>query len=87
MQIIYRPSDGAPVTVSGIFDASYVLARGDAESGVEALVPAVFLKLADLPSDPEIDDPILTIAGITYRVRERRPAGFGKIVLALRRVT
>lgn len=88
MQIIYQPASGPPVPVSGIFDdVPYVLAKGDAEAGVEALGPNVFLKLADLPVDPEEDEPTLIIGGVSYRVVERRSAGLGAIVLGLRRVT
>lgn len=73
--------------VKGIFDEQYVLAKGDAEAGVEARGPAVFFRLADLPDDPEDDDPTLTIRGVDYRVVERRPDGMGGVVLALRKVT
>jgi hypothetical protein len=85
--VTYQPELGAPVDVTGVFDAQYVLAKGTAEAGVEAAGPAVFLRLDDLPTDPEDDDPILTIAGVDYRVIERRPDGMGGIVLALRKVT
>ncbi len=86
MQITYQPAVGAPVTVRGIFDAQFVLAQGTAEAGVETLGPAVFLILSDLPTDPEFDDPILIIGGVSYRVHDRRTAGLGAIVLALRKV-
>ena len=82
--VIYTPHTGSPVTVTGIFDRSFVLDKGTADAGVEAVMPAVFLQLADLPIDPEDDDPILTIRGSRFRVTERRDADFGSIVLALR---
>lgn len=85
--ITYTPDGGAPVVITGIFDARYVLAKGDAESGVETLGPAVFVRLSDLPTDPEDDDPTITISGVVYRVVERRPDGIGGIVLALHLVT
>lgn len=85
-EVIYQPELGAAVPVTGVFDALFVLAQGTAEAGVETLGPAVFLLLADLPVDPEEDDPILTIRGVDYRVIERRPDGAGGIVLALRLV-
>lgn len=87
MQVIYRPTVGSPVTVRGIFGLPYVLELGDAEAGVETRIPSVFLRLAGLPSDPMVDDPILTIGGTDYRVYERRPADFGSIMLGLRKVT
>jgi hypothetical protein len=85
--VSYQPAAGAPVSVTGIFDAQYVLARGTAEAGVETLGPAVFFRLEDLPTNPEDDEPVLTIRGDAYRVIERRPDGMGGIVLALRLVT
>lgn len=85
--IIYQPEAGAPVPVVGVFDALFVLAKGDAHAGVEALGPAVFLRLEDLPVNPEDDEPTLMIAGVAYRVIERMPDGIGGIVLALRLVT
>jgi hypothetical protein len=84
--VVYTPLAGAPVPVIGIFDDAYVLTQGDAESGVEARVPSIFLVLADLPTDPMIDEPTLTIAGVVYRVQERQPARFGSIRLMLRKV-
>ena|SRR6185503_1017921 len=89
--VTYTPTVGSPppaaVPVTGIFDSKYVLAEGDAHAGVEALGPAVFFRLSDLPTDPEVDDPTLTIRGNVYRVVERRPDDMGGIVLALRLVT
>lgn len=86
--VIYQPAIGAPVTVTGVFDSQFVLVEGTTgDAGVEALGPAVFLRLDDLPTDPEVDTPTLTIASVIYRVVERRPDGFGGIVLVLRTVT
>lgn len=85
--VTYDPSTGPPVVVTGIFDERYVFAKGDADAGVETLGPAVFFRLADLPEDPELDEPTLTIRDVDYRVIERRPDGMGGIVLALRKVT
>ena len=89
--VIYRPASGAPVTVPGIFDAQYVLVEGPTDAGteigVESRVPAVFLRLSDLPVDPLQDEPILTIGGNDYRVRKRIPDGIGGFTLALWVVT
>lgn len=80
---------GAPtaheVTVTGIFDAAYVL-QADTGAGVCATAPAVFLQLADLPTDPQIDEPTLTIGGVDYRVDHAETAGMGSVVLILRKV-
>jgi hypothetical protein len=85
--VVYRPGAGDAVTVTGVFDAQYVLAQGDAEAGVEASAPAVFLRLADLPTDPELDEPTLTIRGTDYHVNDRKPDGAGGLLLTLRKVT
>ena len=83
--VTYAPEVGSPVSITGIFDSVFVLVRGgDVPAGVEALGPAVFLRLEDIPSDPELDDPTLTINGTDYVVIERVPDGIGGIVLALR---
>lgn len=85
--VIYRPAIGAAVPVTGMFDEQYVLAKGDAHAGVEAtLGPAFFARLADLPVDPEQDEPTLTIGQRDYHVIERKPDGLGGILLVLRQV-
>lgn len=86
MNLTYKPAAGAAVPVRGIFDANYELAKGSPEAGVSVRVPAVFLRKADLPSDPELDEPILTIAGIDYRVTEVQPDSLTGVVLILRKV-
>lgn len=83
--VVYTPEVGAPATVTGIFDEQYVLVQGTVEAGTEALGPAVFFRLSDLPVDPELDQPTITIRGVDYRVTERQPDGIGGIVLELRR--
>lgn len=80
----YAPSAGAPVDVSGIFDAAYV--RVDAgQAGVVSSGPAVFLRLSDLPTDPEEDEPTITVDGATFRVREPQKDGLGGVLLLLHR--
>lgn len=94
--VTYTPQAGGPEEVTGIFDAQYVLVKGTAEAGVEARGPAVFLRLEDLPTDPEQDEPTITIHAAAnrpaelvgaYRVRERMPDDMGGIVLGLRKIT
>lgn len=84
--VTYAPQVGVPVTRTGIFNAQYVLAQGNADAGVETLGPAVFFDLSDLPTDPEIDTPIITVRGVAYHVDERKPDGMGGIVLRLSKV-
>lgn len=85
--VIYQPKGGTAVLITGIFDSVFVLAEGNAHAGVESRGPAVFLRLDDIPSDPELDDPTLTIRGLNYRVVERMPDDVGGIVLVLRLIT
>ncbi|HET7500649.1 MAG TPA: hypothetical protein VFK02_06580 [Kofleriaceae bacterium] len=84
--VIYRPTVGDPVTVTGLFDAQYVLIQGSAHAGVEGRGPAVSLRLEDLPGDPEQDSPTVTIRGVDYDVLAAKPDGIGGIVLVLRKV-
>lgn len=86
-ELLYKTAAGATYEVTGLFSEQYVLAKGTAEAGVEAVGPAVFFRLEDLPTDPEVDDPTLTIGGVNYRVVERQPDGIGGITLVLRKVT
>lgn len=75
----YEPRSGDPVTgIPGMFDEVYELQRPDLSS-VEQIGPWLHVRLEDLPTDPEDDDPIIydiTAAdGSTdsrrYRIRER----------------
>lgn len=84
MRITYQPASGPPVFPNAIFSDPYVRQPGDPEGGVESLEPRVFLQLAELPIDPELDEPTLVINGKTYRVTERLAAGLGAVSLALR---
>lgn len=84
----YTPASGPPVDVTGIFDAAYVTAAAGGQVGVGSSGPAVFLVLADLPTDPEDDDPTITVAGKSYRVKGApEKDGTGGVVLRLRKVT
>jgi hypothetical protein len=72
------------VDVRGIFDAAYVRVEAG-RAGVSSSGPAVFLRLEDLPTDPENDEPIMTVAGVNYTVREAQKDGQGGIHLLLHR--
>lgn len=79
--VTYQPSAGAAVVVDGLFDAEFTQFTGEGE----IKGPAVFLRLEDLPTHPDDDDPTITIAGDakTYRVRARQLDGLGGIRLVL----
>ena len=81
--VTYTPGAGAPVDVRGIFDQAYVDAQsGDAE--VSTSGPAVFLTLADLPTDPTADESAtVTVNGVTYSPFLVKPDGLGGVRLRL----
>lgn len=84
--VTYTPGTGAPVTVNGVFDSAYVLAESG-RGGVATSGPAVFLSLADLPSDPTKDLAArVTVNGVTYKPREPKPDGLGGVLLLLHEV-
>lgn len=84
--VTYTPGVGAAVVVDGVFDAAHVqLDLG--EPGVSTQGPAVFLTLADLPSNPETDeDAMVTVAGVTYTPHTVKPDGLGGVLLLMHRV-
>jgi len=81
--VSYAPEVREAVEVQGMFDERYVLVQASAHAGVEQTAPAVFLRLEDLPADPDDDEPLITIGAKTYRVRERQRDGLGGIRLLL----
>ncbi len=85
--ITYSPGVGDPVDVDGVFDANYV--RVDlGQAGVASVGPAVFLRLEDLPSNPETDtDATVTYAGVEYTAHTVQPDGIGGVHLLLHRTT
>jgi hypothetical protein len=84
--VTYATASGDPVEVEGMFDENYLLIS-PGETAVESGVPALFLRLEDLPELPEDDDPEITIDGKVYRVRERQTDGSagGGVLLLLHR--
>lgn len=83
--VVYQPATGEAVTLEDqVFDENYVLIEAS-ESAVEQVTPAVWLTLADLPIDPDEDDPRLTINGTIYKVRERKRDSLGTVLLLLLR--
>lgn len=80
--VSYTTGLGATVSVQGIFDAAYVLVDAG-QAGVSSCGPAVFLRLADLPSDAIDDEPTITVDAVEYEVREAKPDGQGGVLLLL----
>ena len=65
-----------------MFDANFRLAD-DGSSGVEQVTPSVWVKLSDLPTDPDEDDPTIEVNGVCYTVRERQRDPIGDSVRLL----
>lgn len=83
-EVLYTPGVGDAVTVTGIFEERHAEpGAGARELDVGDWGPAVFLTLADLPSDPEVDSPTITVAGTTYTVRVPHKDGHGGVLLLL----
>jgi hypothetical protein len=79
---VYQPAVGDPVAVTGLFDSGYQ-ANLYGFDGAERHDPVVFFVIADLPTDPDTDEPTLTVRGLDYKVRERVRDGLGGIRLKL----
>src|SRR5512146_954294 len=78
--ITYAPEGGDAVEVNGVFDRAYQK-EDVGEAGVSSTAPAVFFRVADLPTDPMTDHPAITFGGVAYDVSERHPDGAGGILL------
>lgn len=89
-QVIYAPGVGLgdPVTIPCVFDESYFKAQPDGgENGISTAVPAVFLRLSMLSSDPFSDSGFRVTrvkTGTVYQDREIIPDGQGGAVILLR---
>ncbi|MBF0309816.1 MAG: hypothetical protein HQL56_09835 [Magnetococcales bacterium] len=95
--VVYFPSlrnhperAGCPIEVIGILDEQRenVSLMGSGDNGLEAIVPRTTLELrpADLGFDPLVGDEV-TVAGVSYRVREVNPDGSGSAILTLDRLS
>jgi hypothetical protein len=79
--LVYTSGLGVSATLSGVFDLSHrVVDLG--QSGVDGYAPAAFFALADLTSDPELDEQAtVTARGVTYSVHEVRKSAGGVLLL------
>ncbi len=93
--VTYTPDGGVATTETpdgdplvGIFDKLTVEIDSE-DPGVESVQPTLSIRLDDLPTDPEEDDPIIQIKGTDYKVQGRATDGpiGGKITLLLHKVT
>lgn len=82
--VTYTPLWGEAVVVPGVFSAAHhIVDVGTA--GVVSSIPAVFVRLSDLPSDPDAEEggPTVSVAGKNYSVREVQRDGEGGAMLLL----
>ena len=86
--VTYAPGAGDPVEVVGIFTAPHTAVDPESQGGgISTVSPTVFLKLSDLPSNPEVDPAArVTVAGVTYSWHDSQPDGLGGILLLLHKV-
>lgn len=85
--VTYTPSVGAPVDVAGVFDAAHVEVDPGQISMASSVGPAVFVRLADLPSDVDSDTGArITNAGVAYTIHTVKPDGLGGAHLLLHRI-
>lgn len=85
--VTYAPAVGSPVVVKGIYDAAHLETTGGF-AGVTTSTPAVWLQLADLPTDPEADEPTITVGVKSFTVSEVHKDGNGAgVTLLLRRAS
>jgi hypothetical protein len=84
---LYSPSgDDFPAQeIDVIFDNGYLPGQVG-EAGFVDLGPRVFVVLADLPTDPEADDPNITIGAVVYSVVKTERDGQGGAILRLQKV-
>ncbi len=83
----YKPASGPEVEVPGIFDENYIDVKASTEHGFNTVGPAAFFRLADLPTDPRLDDPTITAPnGKKYTVKAVMPDSMGAVVITLTKV-
>lgn len=84
--LVYTSGLGVPATVTGVFDLQHqVVDLGQA--GVDGYRPAAFVALADLTSDPEIDETAtITARGIVYAIHLVQKTA-DQVLLVLHRAT
>jgi len=83
VSVTYTPTVGDPVIVTGVFDREHVLVDPGDYNRVEMVGPAVWLDLDELTSDPETDDPTITVDSVDYIVRARQKDSIGNSILLM----
>lgn len=95
VDVIYTPDGGVATSTTpsgeplkGMFDKNFLLVDQEGP-GVETATPILSIRLEDLPTDPENDDPVIQIDGTDYKIQERQPDGpvGGSILLLLHKVS
>lgn len=83
--IAYRPGSGFQVELRAIFEEAFQILAAD-DLRVMSSGPAVFVRLEDLPSDPETDrEARVLVNGTVHRIARVQADGQGGAVLILHR--
>ncbi|NUB12544.1 hypothetical protein GAY28_07355 [Azospirillum brasilense] len=84
-EVLYRPSSGAPITVSGVFDEAYAEVADVDGQPVSSVFPALGVRLSDFgTAEPDTGDRLTIIrTGATYAVNNVNPDGHGWAILPL----
>jgi hypothetical protein len=82
----YTPLVGAPVAITGEFDAAAVSVTVADGVAVQTVGPRLSVKLSTLPGGAAEVGAVLVVRGISYTVAEIEPDGHGMALLRLYRV-
>jgi hypothetical protein len=88
--ITYRPANGVPYQISGVFDNAY--REIDELTGelvpLVAAIPVIGARMADFNIPPAQGDQLTVLGnGLSYVVKEQRADSHGHVLLKLNRTT
>ncbi len=88
--VVYQPAAGAPIALTGIFNA---VATEDKISGdgqvVQVVTPTLAINAADLPAGAPLPvrNELVQVNGTLWQIAEPVADNFGQLLLKLKRVT
>ena len=83
--IEYRPKDGLPYKIPGVFDRNFEIVDPDTEVVIASNIPRLGIKLKDLVCSPIKGDEVLIQAEL-FRVDDSQEDGQGGATLVLHRI-
>ncbi len=82
--VLYTPTAGEPITITGVFDEAYTVVEEMDSRPVSSTYPVLGVRLAVFPVPPQAGDRLTIVAkNDLYTVREVRPDGHGAAKLLL----